>query len=72
MLRDGRCVSRKISRYEDNVSSSTYTAHLDTMLIESRPLDDISFQGIIDLRYELECQGLQPISIGKGFIDPKI
>lgn len=36
----------------------TYTAQLDAMFIESRPLDDIGFQSIVDLRHELEGQGL--------------
>lgn len=39
-------------------SSVTYRAHLDTMLVESRPFDDFSLEGVVDLWYQLEGQGL--------------
>lgn len=36
-----------------------YTAQLDPVLIECRPLDHIWFEGVVDLCDKLECQGLE-------------
>lgn len=39
-------------------SSVTYCAHLDTMLVESRPFDDFCLEGVVNLRNQFEGQGL--------------
>lgn len=36
----------------------TYCAHLDTMLVESRPFDDFGLEGVVNFRDQLESQGL--------------
>jgi hypothetical protein len=33
--------------------------HPDSMFIKCRPFDDIRFEGIINMGYELECQSLE-------------
>ena len=44
------------------VPLETHSALLDPMFIESRPLDDIWLQVIINFGNELESQGLERVS----------
>jgi hypothetical protein len=40
-------------------TSFTHSTHLDSMLVEGRPLDDFSLESVINLWHQLECQGLR-------------
>lgn len=39
-------------------SGVAYCAHLDTVLVESRPFDDFGLESVVNLWYQFESQGL--------------
>lgn len=47
---------------------TTYTAHPDSVIIESGPLDDVLLQSIVDLWDQLESERLAAVSC----LDPRM
>lgn len=47
-----------VPRIDVGSSNVTYCAHLDTVLVEGRPFDDFGLEGVVNLWYQFEGQGL--------------
>jgi hypothetical protein len=50
---------RSVMRNDLGDSGSTHGAHLNSMLIEGRPLDDLSLESVINFWHQFEGQGLR-------------
>jgi hypothetical protein len=57
---------RSVLRKDIGDIGFTHSAHLDSVLVEGGPLDDLGLESVINFWYQLEGQGLRKSALVRG------